>query len=191
MAWMAGPSPVVTDEYPCMGRKLEDERSRSRREAPSAVKTATIGQILHASCVVFGETGILVRGPSGSGKSTLVSRLIAWAEERDRFARLVADDRTRIVARAGRIVARAVAPLEGLLEVRGLGLVGMPHEPSCVVRCVIHLLDEASQRLPDESDRKTELAGIRLPCLRVYRPETSIVTGWLDRGKSDTTVTVR
>lgn len=147
------------------------------------------GEVLHASCLVVGETGILVRGPSGSGKSTLVSRLIAWAEDRGRFARLVADDRTRIVCVGGRIVARPVPPLEGWLEIRGLGLVGMPHEPSCLVRRVVDLLGQAPERLPAEDGRDTELAGVRLPRIRVYQPETWVVTGWLGRGKSDTTMT--
>lgn len=148
-------------------------------------------QVLHASCLVVGETGILVRGPSGSGKSTLVGRLIASATERGRFARLVADDRTRIVGIGGRIVARPVSPLEGLLEIRGIGLVGRPHEPSCVVRRIIDLLDQAPDRLPEGADHEADLAGLRLPCLRVYQPETWVVTAWLGRGKSDTTVTER
>ena len=148
-----------------------------------------VGEVLHASCLVVGETGILVRGPSGSGKSTLVSRLIAWAEDRGRFARLVADDRTRIASCGRRIVARPVPPLAGWLEVRGVGLVRVPHEPSCVVRRVVDLLGQAPERLPSGLGRETELAGIRLPCLRVYQPETWVVTAWLGRGKSDTTVT--
>ena len=33
---------------------------------------------LHASCVVVGEAGILIRGPSGSGKSSLAREIVLW-----------------------------------------------------------------------------------------------------------------
>ena len=32
--------------------------------------------LLHASCVAFGDVGVLIRGKSGSGKSSLCLRLI-------------------------------------------------------------------------------------------------------------------
>ncbi|MDA3887407.1 MAG: serine kinase, partial [Allgaiera sp.] len=57
--------------------------------------------ILHASCVALDGRGVLILGPSGAGKSGLALQLMALG------ARLVADDRTRLNPRAGRLIARA------------------------------------------------------------------------------------
>ena len=66
---------------------------------------------LHASAVVIGEAGILIRGPSGAGKSSLALALIGLARQQGRFARLIADDRTEIAVRAGRLLAAPVPPI--------------------------------------------------------------------------------
>ena len=87
---------------------------------------------VHASTLVVGEHGVLVRGPSGSGKTRLVLALMAEAG-RDAFARLVADDRTLLSRHAGRIVARPHPAIAGLVERRGLGIVTVPSEPACRV----------------------------------------------------------
>lgn len=68
--------------------------------------------LLHASCAVRDSIGVLIRGPSGSGKSNLLLRLFAHGFD------LVADD--RVVLADG--VARAPDRLQGMIEVRGLGI---------------------------------------------------------------------
>lgn len=118
-------------------------------------------ETLHASCVVFGEDGILIRGPSGSGKSQLARELLAEAARSGRFARLVADDRVQVEARHGRLIARALPSTAGLLEVRGLGLVTVDHEPSAVLRLVVDCLDGQPLRFPEEHD--VVIDGVRLP----------------------------
>jgi HPr kinase/phosphorylase len=118
---------------------------------------------LHASCVVVGEAGILIRGPSGSGKSCLARDLVVEAERLGRFARLVGDDRVRVSSRNGRIVASAVPAIAGQLEARGFGMLTMPYEKSAIVRLVIDCLAEHAPRLPAPGDRTTTLAGIPLP----------------------------
>jgi serine kinase of HPr protein (carbohydrate metabolism regulator) len=85
---------------------------------------------IHASCVVIGEAGILIRGGSGSGKSTLARELVHAAAASGRFARLVSDDRTHVAARNGRLVARVVEAIAGRLEARGAGIFAVAHEPS-------------------------------------------------------------
>jgi HPr kinase/phosphorylase len=94
---------------------------------------------LHASAVVVGEAGILIRGPSG-------------------------DDRTEIVARHGRLLARPVPPLEGLVERRGLGLTPEPHLASAVIRLVVDCGAEP-ERMPEPETLVETLAGITLPRL--------------------------
>ena len=89
---------------------------------------------IHATTVAIGEAGVLIRGTSGAGKSVLALALIAQAQMTGQFARLVADDRTALSARGGRLLARPVPPLEGLIERRGLGLTPEPYQPAVVLR---------------------------------------------------------
>jgi HPr kinase/phosphorylase len=123
----------------------------------------TDAQTLHASCVVVGEAGILIRGPAGSGKSLLARDLILDAERLGRFARLVSDDRVRISNGNGRVLATAVPPIAGKLEARGFGLLTMPYENSAIVRMVIDCLSEHPPRLPAASNEAISLCGVSLP----------------------------
>lgn len=75
------------------------------------------GLDIHATCVVLGEVGVLLRGPSGAGKSDLALRLI------EAGARLVADDRVRLDRVADQLHAAGRDAFRGLIEVRGLGIV--------------------------------------------------------------------
>lgn len=92
---------------------------------------------IHGSCVSRNEAGVLLLGPSGSGKSDLALRLI------DRGFILVADDRVDI---AGGI-ASAPATLAGLLEVRGIGIVVLPHAASTRLGLAVQL-GATPERLP-------------------------------------------
>ncbi|RAI27877.1 HPr kinase/phosphorylase, partial [Rhodoplanes serenus] len=106
---------------------------------------------IHASAVLVGARAVLIRGPSGAGKSILALRLVQAAEARaGALARLVADDRTMVEAVSGRLVVRPVPALAGLVEVRGLGLRRLPHEPAAVVGLVVDLADPDAERLPQD-----------------------------------------
>jgi energy-coupling factor transporter ATP-binding protein EcfA2 len=119
---------------------------------------------LHASAVAIGEAGILIRGPSGSGKSSLALALIAQARAQGRFARLVADDRTEIALRGGRLLACPVPPLAGLVERRGLGLTPEPHLSAAVLRLIVDCGAEP-QRMPEPEALVEAICGISLPRL--------------------------
>lgn len=81
--------------------------------------------------------GVLLLGPSGAGKSDLLLRLLDIG-----FA-LVADDRVEIADGW----ASAPPALAGLLEIRGLGVVRMAHQPRA--RLVLALeLQPDPPRLP-------------------------------------------
>jgi HPr kinase/phosphorylase len=75
-------------------------------------------------------------GPSGAGKSDLLLRLV------DRGFSLVADDQVDIEAG----YASAPAPLEGLVEAWGLGIVRLPHRAHAKVALVVRL--QRGERLP-------------------------------------------
>ncbi|WP_020177459.1 hypothetical protein [Methylopila sp. M107] len=126
----------------------------------------TEGPSIHANCVVVGEAGVLALGPSGSGKSAFSAALIEHAAAKGRFARLVADDRVRLVARNGRLLATAPAGIAGLIERRGLGIQRVPFVVNVVVRLVVELVPSI-KRMPEDMDRACELEGLRLPRIAV------------------------
>jgi serine kinase of HPr protein (carbohydrate metabolism regulator) len=118
---------------------------------------------VHASAVLLGETGILIRGPSGSGKSSLVMELLGGDAG---TAHLVADDRVILSVLHGRLVADVPATLAGLVEVRGLGLVKLPHIAPVVIRLIVDIVaPENCPRLPDEAEARAAIGGLSLPRL--------------------------
>jgi serine kinase of HPr protein (carbohydrate metabolism regulator) len=127
--------------------------------------------LLHASCVAFEGEAVLILGPPGSGKSDLVLRLIqdpAW--------HLVGDDQVELTAEPGGLRARAPAALQGMLEVRGLGLfTGMPvasDGPGPTVRLVLHLAPrEDVPRLPEPA--LWHCAGTSVPAVTLHGLDAS------------------
>ncbi|AWB23590.1 serine kinase [Methylobacterium currus] len=118
---------------------------------------------VHASCVVLGEDGILIRGPAGSGKSTLVRDLLGLGAISGIFAALVGDDRVTLTQRHGRLVATPHPALAGLLEIRGLGLQPVDATvPSAVLRLVVDL-EGSVPRMPDEGAETIHLREVALP----------------------------
>lgn len=122
-----------------------------------------VGPTLHASCVVVGEAGILIRGPSGSGKSRLARDFLFEAERLGRFARLVGDDRVRVANRNGRLLATAVPAIAGRIEARGFGLLTLPYEMAAIVRLVVDCLTDEAPRLPGPAERAIAIEGVLVP----------------------------
>jgi HPr kinase/phosphorylase len=125
------------------------------------------GPTIHASAVLAGAHAILIRGPSGAGKSRLALAFIqapaAHCGGAPLFTRLVADDRVDVAAAHGRLLARPAPALAGLLEVRGIGIIRLPHEPVAVVSLVVDL--DGGERMPDAAATGTCIEGIWLPRL--------------------------
>lgn len=128
----------------------------------------TLSPTIHASAVLVGARALLIRGPSSSGKSRLAMGLIQAADQGLlRFARLVADDRCHLEVAHGRLLVRPAEALAGMIEVHGLGLRGLPHEPVAVVSTVIDVGDISARRMPLASEEWADLEGLRLPRLGV------------------------
>lgn len=107
-------------------------------------------ETLHATAVAIGGRGVLIEGVSGAGKSDLALRLI------DRGASLVSDDYSFIQRRDGQIVASAPATIAGKIEVRGLGIVDMPHAGETPVVLIV-ALGEPAARLPEPGHARNML----------------------------------
>jgi HPr kinase/phosphorylase len=147
-------------------------------------------ETIHASCVVIGEAGVLIRGRSGSGKSTLAREMVLHALQSGRFGCLVSDDRTHLEARHGRLLASPVKPLAGHLEIHGLGITRQPYEPAAIVRLVIDL-SEDPPRFPEAEDSNIVVCGVMVPRIRMRAGASfaSIALGRLS-GVCDTIVTL-
>lgn len=142
----------------------------------------SLSPTIHASAVLIGASAVLIQGPSGSGKSRLAMALLEAAQRGSlRFARLVGDDRVHIEARHGRLVIRPAGPLAGLIEVRGLGIRQVAHEPVAVAGLVVELGVENAKRLPARGQQCVEIEGISLPRLAVPpgRDPLPLVLAWL------------
>jgi hypothetical protein len=123
---------------------------------------------IHASAVLIGAKAVLIRGPSGAGKSALAWDLLeAGGTGALPFVRLVADDRAHVEAHAGRLLVRPAPALAGRLEVRGLGVRHLGHEPVAAVGLIVDLAAEDGARLPEPPARGTAICGITLPRLAV------------------------
>jgi len=132
-----------------------------------AIMSSDQHSTIHATAVLVGARAVLILGPPGVGKSRLALALLAAAQTGQlSFARLVGDDRVLIEPVYGRLLVRPAPALAGLLEVRGLGIRRVPHEPVAVVGSVLELAAGAG-RLPEPASRETQIAKIRLPRLAV------------------------
>ncbi len=93
---------------------------------------------VHASCAARNGAGLLLLGPPGAGKSDMALRLI------DLGFVLVADDRVEVAQGH----ARPASGLAGLLEVRGLGILRLPHVAPVRLHLAVALAPDP-KRMPD------------------------------------------
>lgn len=104
-----------------------------------------------------------MRGASGTGKSSLVLQLLHAFGDR---AILVGDDRIALSRDGDRLLASVPDALAGLLEVRGLGIVRLPHVSPAAIDLVADIAAvNAAPRLPEADERRAILAGVSLPRL--------------------------
>lgn len=107
--------------------------------------------------------GVLIEGPAGAGKSGLALRALA-----EGFS-LVADDRVILWVSDGRVFGRAPDTLAGLLEVRGLQVIGVNALPLAEVVLVARC--GSPQRIPEPAF--ADLAGVRVPLIELDPNEPS------------------
>lgn len=111
---------------------------------------------VHATCVALKGQAVLLMGKPGSGKSDLALRLIddGWD--------LVSDDYSELHLVDGRLCARAPDTIQGLLEVRGIGIVQLGCVPRAELAAVFDLVTLAEiERLPEPA--RKEFLGVEVP----------------------------
>lgn len=125
-------------------------------------------QIIHATLVDFNGKGILLRGKSKSGKSDLALRLIA-----DKGAKLVADDMVILRFENGYVIGQAPENLQGLLEVRGIGIAQLPYVAETRIYLLADLIEDVSQieRMP--KDAQESIFGVEIKQIDLYAKENS------------------
>lgn len=99
---------------------------------------------------------LLIEGNPGSGKSSLALALI------DRGAVLIGDDGVLLTRRGAALLATPPPRIEGLLEIRGVGLARVP--TASAAAALILRLDPGADRFPEEAARR-ELLGVAVPVL--------------------------
>jgi HPr kinase/phosphorylase len=128
------------------------------------MKTITV----HASCVAFGNSAIVIRGRPGSGKSDLVLQLIDGQGyglgNKLLRAKLVTDDQVILQRLDDDIIASAPDILNGKLEIRGRGIRSVPHKAKGKLIGVVDLKPRAEiERMPEPKDMRTEILKLSFP----------------------------
>jgi len=138
---------------------------------------------VHATAVYLGGAvrqfgavegmAVLLIGGSGSGKSDVALRLIAEG------GTLISDDQTLLSTDGERLFAESVDTIEGKMEIRGIGIISVPHMAKAPIALVVQLAPgAATERLPEPScySPPPPLKASRLPPIAVLDPLQPAIT---------------
>jgi len=128
-------------------------------------------EMLHATAVAIDGRAVLLEGVSGTGKSDLALRLI------DRGAVLVSDDQTLLMRQGERLVARPPDTIRGRIEVRGIGIVAMPHVEDVPVALIVRLGAEP-MRMPERRQRRLAGVVVREVAFDAFHASTPVKIEW-------------
>jgi HPr kinase/phosphorylase len=123
--------------------------------------------------VALGPAAAILQGPSGSGKSDLALRFVLETPVSLKPA-LVSDDQVLVERTGDRLIVRPPSTIAGQIEVRGVGIVSLPHVTEADLRLVVQLTHpDDVPRLPVPGEETAEFQGIVLPSLRLAPFESS------------------
>ena len=128
-----------------------DGARRALRRALAGDVMAQSATTVHASAVLVGARAVLIRGPSGAGKSRLALRTDRSGARGGLCALPGWSATTAFISKppGGRLLVRPAEALAGLIEVRGVGIRRLDHEPRAVVGLVVDLAAADAERLPE------------------------------------------
>ena len=119
------------------------------------------GDTIHASAVKLPLGGVLLLGSSGSGKSSLALQLI------DHYGgQLTADDRVCLTVIGNNLQAAPPDNLAGLIELRGLGIITVPHQNAMIDLAVELVSRKQLPRLAKAESFSHQ--GINVPLIRLH-----------------------
>src|SRR5690606_37786840 len=130
--------------------------------APRAAREAapmTGRRNMHATGSRLGRRGVMPRGPPSAGTSLLALALLDEWGAQGRKAQLVAYDRLEVTADKGRLMMHAPKNIEGLVELRGRGIVSRPSIPKASVHLIVDLVPDLV-RMIEEEELATDLLGV-------------------------------
>lgn len=116
---------------------------------------------VHATGLVLGKAGLILRGIPGAGKSLLALELLDEWEARELPGKLVSDDRVELEATPQGLVMHAPKTIEGLIELRGRGIVERPFVRKARLHLVVDLIDSV-ERMVEEDQLVTTIEGVTL-----------------------------
>jgi serine kinase of HPr protein (carbohydrate metabolism regulator) len=123
---------------------------------------------LHGTVIRINELGILCVGASGSGKSELAFSLIVEAERWGADCALIADDQFFVRIDDKTIVAECPSSIEGLIELRGSGIISMKSEKSVALTFAITPeVTKGTERLPPIGETYALFGPHVLPLMRI------------------------
>lgn len=152
----------------------------------------TAGQLVYGTCVALvhrtakrrrpedgdidaGQRAIaaILRGPSGSGKSDLALRFVLETPA-SLNAALVSDDQVCVARTGERLLASPPAAIAGKIEVRGVGIVSIPHVEQAELRLAVNLCHpDDVPRLPLIGEETEDIQGIAVAVLHLAPFEAS------------------
>lgn len=107
--------------------------------------------------MALGAAAVLLIGPSGAGKTATALWMLALG------ARLVADDGTLLVRNGDSLITGCAPAIKGQIEARGVGILAAEPQVGAVLRLVVDLGQEETDRLPPR--RETAILGVTVPLL--------------------------
>lgn len=127
------------------------------------------GRYIHASAVLLGGSGVLIRGVSRAGKSSLADRLMDRVNRNGGFARLVGDDRIALERIGDHVVMRGHPAIAGLIERRGIGIEAVAFADQAMLALVVDLSMPVSPEPRGESAASVMILGVPVPRLALDR----------------------
>lgn len=120
---------------------------------------------VHGTLIAHQGIGVLITGPSGSGKTRLALESMQFG------AKFIADDQVQLSLNTGMLMGGPGKGMQGVLEVRGVGLMKLP---DTATQQVIHIVVELTpveqiERLPAVRETRNFL-GTPLPVIRMAPP---------------------